>query len=259
MRQEAERVFARFSSEAGHTLNSRIANIEIAMGVVRRVVAGRDHRALRELARAIEMLKSAAQSAMWFGRAWQPPQYDQFDLATVAARLARRYRGRRLSWSVPRRLLVFADPHLIERALVELLDNARRFAPRRGGHIDVRIRRRRGRARGKPIPQVIVEVEDNGPGIPGDRKEQVFQPYHSEDRSHFGLGLSIVRRVAEAHAGTAGEYGHPGTGALFRIVLPQPHAEVPQCHRKLQAPRGGPGPVPRDGSGGKGRNPGPRS
>ncbi|MCE5279565.1 MAG: ATP-binding protein [Planctomycetaceae bacterium] len=210
-----ECALAEFSREAGHILLGRIAGVEAAMGILQRQAASSCKDALGQLSRSIEMLKGAATSAMWYGRAWQKPQFVRFDLADLTARLRRQYARRRFLWQLPRRLVIWGDPHLIERAVVELFENARRFVPRRGGRIGVRMSRRGAGS------HVVIEVCDNGPGVPAAMKRKVFRPYHSQDCGHFGLGLSIVRRVAAVHGGTAQEVGRPGCGARFRIVLPQ--------------------------------------
>ncbi len=69
---------------------------------------------------------------------------------------------------------------------------------------------------------VKIEVEDRGPGVQQDQKEAIFQPFTSGRVKGMGLGLSIVRGIAEALGGTALESGEPGKGARFVILLPVP-------------------------------------
>ena len=223
--RQTERILAKFSSEAGHTLNTRIANVEIAMTVLKHALTSNLAETFTDLENAVELLKSAAQNAMRFGKAWREPKFAAFSLTDLLAVLKSRYRPNRFAWTLPRNVNITGDSQLIEKAIIELLDNARRFAPARGGKISVKVcqknRTNVRRTRQQNRRQVVIDVRDNGPGIPNCGKESIFLPYHSSDRTHFGLGLSIVRRIVESHGGTVNECGRVGMGANFKIVLPQ--------------------------------------
>ncbi len=110
------------------------------------------------------------------------------------------------------------DAALLDRALSNLLDNALRVTPD-GGRISVQVAMARNGMR--------VEVSDTGPGVALDDQESVFDLFyqaskHRESRGNSGLGLAIVRRVAELHGGRAGLRSKPGEGATFFIELPAP-------------------------------------
>src|SRR5690606_14875550 len=108
------------------------------------------------------------------------------------------------------------DAALLDRALSNLLDNALRVTPD-GGRVAVRVAMAETGMR--------VEVTDTGPGVALDDQESVFDVFyqtskHRESRGSSGLGLAIVRRVAELHGGRAGLRSQPGQGATFFIELP---------------------------------------
>ena len=69
-------------------------------------------------------------------------------------------------------------------------------------------------------PAVRIEVEDSGGGVPDEKKESIFQPFHSGRVRGMGLGLSIVKGIVDAHGGTVYEDGTAGKGAKFVILLP---------------------------------------
>lgn len=106
---------------------------------------------------------------------------------------------------------VNADPTLLARALAGLLDNARRY-----GAKTVRLH-----VRGR-LARVRFEVEDDGPGFaPGD-EARAFEPFWRgpSDTRGEGLGLALVRRIAEAHRGEAGAENRAGGGARVWVELP---------------------------------------
>ena len=108
------------------------------------------------------------------------------------------------------------DASLIERALSNLIDNALRVTPA-GGTVAVSVEQRPDGVR--------VQVRDSGPGVAESDQPRVFDLFyqaskHREHRGSSGLGLALVRRVAELHGGIAGLQSEPGNGSTFFIDLP---------------------------------------
>ncbi|MTV28772.1 hypothetical protein FTX61_25840, partial [Nitriliruptoraceae bacterium ZYF776] len=100
----------------------------------------------------------------------------------------------------------------------DLIANAVSFSPA-GGTVTLKAARQ-GR-------WVVAQVEDEGPGIPPDKLEAIFERFYSERPSgekfgtHSGLGLSISKQIVEAHGGTiAAENRSPAGGARFTVRLP---------------------------------------
>jgi signal transduction histidine kinase len=71
-----------------------------------------------------------------------------------------------------------------------------------------------------PIPTVIVEVSDNGPGVPADLTDRIFNPFFTTKPQGSGLGLAIVRKIVDAHDGQIDVSSSPATGTRFRVTLP---------------------------------------
>jgi signal transduction histidine kinase len=68
---------------------------------------------------------------------------------------------------------------------------------------------------------VVIEVRDNGPGIPDEELPYVFESFHSGSlRGGTGIGLAIVKTIVEAHGGAVSAENLPGGGACFRLRLP---------------------------------------
>jgi two-component system sensor histidine kinase MprB len=112
--------------------------------------------------------------------------------------------------------LIDADPDAIERAVGNLVDNAVKWSPE-GGEIQMRVLIEAGASQG------TVAVCDEGPGIPAADLPHVFDRFYrsasARSKSGSGLGLSIVRRIAEVHGG--GVAAHPlPRGVEMRLTLP---------------------------------------
>ncbi len=112
---------------------------------------------------------------------------------------------------------VEADPHRLEQALRNLIENAIKFSPA-GGEVRVIAWRRDGEAG--------LTVTDDGPGIPAAELEHVFDRFFRTDDARgrtvggSGLGLAICREVARAHHGRVWVESTEGEGSAFSIALP---------------------------------------
>jgi two-component system, OmpR family, sensor histidine kinase KdpD len=116
---------------------------------------------------------------------------------------------------------VRADSAQLERAFVNVLENARRHAD---GH-PVSVRARAVRTQGGHTDRVIVRVADRGPGIPPLQLERVFEPFYrgpgvQGDHPGSGLGLAIARGFVQANGGKLYVESLPGQGATFVFELP---------------------------------------
>ena len=112
---------------------------------------------------------------------------------------------------------VNGDPGRLRELVSVLLDNAVKYADA-GGRVEVALRREHRKA--------IIEVSDNGPGIPRDALPHVFDRFYRVDEARSresggtGLGLAIARHIVDAHGGRCELYSEPGRGATFRLILP---------------------------------------
>jgi signal transduction histidine kinase len=109
--------------------------------------------------------------------------------------------------------MVRVDPQRVTQVLLNLLDNASAHTPS-GSPVEVRVR--------DGDSSWSLEVADSGGGLMPGSEDAVFQAFHKRPQSRgSGLGLTIVKGIAEAHGGSAGVTNHPGQGATFWMKVPR--------------------------------------
>jgi signal transduction histidine kinase len=146
------------------------------------------------------------------------------DLGSLVTRVAELHRapaerkGQRLEAKVEGALpAVSGDPDYLERAVANLVDNALKYTPEKG---TIRVAARRSGER------VLVEVADDGIGIPAADLPRIWERFYRVDKSRSrsmggtGLGLAIVKHIAQAHGGSVDVTSAPGRGSTFRLLLP---------------------------------------
>ena len=142
------------------------------------------------------------------------PVVGSVDLAEVVERAASRVRRRAVSVTIDLDVAsweMVGESAALERAVTNLLDNAAKYSPR-GGTIRV------------SLHDGVLTVDDEGPGIAAEDRAHVFERFWRAKESRTmpgsGLGLSIVRQVAERHAGSVAAEEAPGGGARLVLRLP---------------------------------------
>ncbi|MGI8446680.1 MAG: sensor histidine kinase, partial [Streptosporangiaceae bacterium] len=157
----------------------------------------------------------------------RPIEHRPVDLLTLAADAVQDARiiapGRDITLDVGSgaAFLVLGDEVRLRQVIGNLMNNALTHTP---DGIPVAVRLLAGPR--QPVPSVILEVADRGPGLRQDQAEHVFERFYRADQARTrtaggtGLGLAIVAALVAAHDGTVALKTAPGQGATFRITLP---------------------------------------
>ena len=124
--------------------------------------------------------------------------------------------GHKISYDGPKQATITARPDDLYRAITNLVENAVRFGAVVAITLDV------------SGSQVVIEVDDDGPGIDDARKNMVLEPFvrgdearNMDEATGFGLGLSIAQSIIAAHGGALSLHDHQPRGLTARIVLPR--------------------------------------
>jgi two-component system osmolarity sensor histidine kinase EnvZ len=145
-----------------------------------------------------------------FARGEGTEQAEPVNLSAVLEEVAAgaRRSGAEVAVDVPEALTLSLRANAVRRAITNLVDNARRHA-----HRVALVAMPQGR-------MVFVTVDDDGPGIPLERRESVFRPFESDSSGGTGLGLTIARDIVRAHGGEIVLEDSPLGGLRARIRLP---------------------------------------
>ncbi len=147
-----------------------------------------------------------------------PLQKQTLNLSDVIQQLVDLYQpamaehNQELGLDLQSQITVDADPSLLSRAVVNLLDNELTHLPR-GSRVTIRVR--------SSADSAEILIEDNGPGFPAELRDRMFDRFVKGKHSKgHGLGLAFVNAVAQAHGGTISIADAPAGGAQISLKLP---------------------------------------
>lgn len=200
-------------ANASHELRSPLARMKMAVSMLEDAAPERRERLKREIDTNVAELDALVEEVLLASRLDASntlDQHESVDLLGLAAEEAARVDGS--VDGVP--LSVSGDERLLRRALRNLLENARRYG---GDEVSVLLERDGDCA--------TVKVCDRGPGVPETMRERIFEPFfrlpgHAEQAGGVGLGLSLVKQIAERHGGQVRCEARAGGGSCFLLALP---------------------------------------
>ena len=219
-------------AQLAESFNRAAAHIQELVGAHRLLLANASHELRTPLSRirlGLEMLKSNPQAnvdvtqdiaeldalideillASRLGALQSLDAKEDIDLLALLAEECAHYENVTLDGAV---VLVHGEPRLLRRLIRNLLENAKRH-----GVPPVQVTLRRDGA------NAVFDVTDAGPGVPAEEREHIFTPFYrtrgTTESTGAGLGLSLVRQIAELHGGNAIVAALP-SGSCFRVTIP---------------------------------------
>ncbi len=212
-RDERLKALGRMSAVLGHELRNPIAALKgHAQLLLEEAEAGRpvQDRAKRVVSEA-KLLENLTFQVLDFVRTGEIVLAKVYldDLAGSAAALSD---VAPVAIDAPEGVAWYLDRARMEQALINLLVNAAQ-----AGEVGAEI----GLAIDCDEETLRISVRDRGPGIPEEDLERIFQPFYTSRAKGTGLGLALVRRIAEAHGGEVRAANHAGGGAVPTVTIPR--------------------------------------
>ena len=200
-------------ANASHELRSPLARMKMALAMLEDAPPARRETLRREIDTNIAELDALVEEVLLASRldaSQTLERRERVELLALAVEEAARFEADVDGVAVT----VDGDDRLLRRALRNLLENARRYG---GGEIALRVQAQGGYA--------VLRVCDRGPGVPEESRERIFEPFyrlpgHAELAGGVGLGLSLVKQIAERHGGSIGCEARDGGGSCFELLLP---------------------------------------
>ena len=217
-----------FVADASHELRTPLTSVLANLELLEARLEGEDAEIADAALRSSRRMRRLVQDLLLLARAdagRRPPRrrVDLGDIVREAVAEAAPVAGdQALEVDAPPGILVDGAPDDLHRLALNLIENAISHTPA-GTSIQATVRREGEHA--------LLEVRDDGPGVPPELRERVFERFVRGDgdtgaRAGSGLGLAIVRAVAESHGGSARLESAAGGGARFTVRLPVGHAPL---------------------------------
>jgi PAS domain S-box-containing protein len=224
--ERADRAKSVFLAAASHDLRQPLQTLKFLQGSLAPEHSDIEGKALiDDIGHSIDTMSSMLSSLLDINRLETgnlAPSKCDFPVSeifnSIAADLLRPLTEKGLQWRVvPCEVVVHSDKRMLEEMIRNLMSNAIRYTDQ--GKILMGCRRANGKLR--------IEVWDTGIGIPGDQLPNIFEEYYCDaERGGFGLGLAIVRRLAELLDHRVDVRSTPGKGTAFSIEVPRGRSQT---------------------------------
>lgn len=201
-------------ANASHELRSPLARLKMAVSLMETASPASRASLKQEIENDIRELDALVEEVLLASRLDAAPQLDRHDPVHLLALAAEE--GAYVDAHVEGAdVMVRGDERLLRRALRNLLENARRYGGSEPPEVSVAVEGN----------EAVVRVCDRGPGVPEDQRERIFEafyrmPGHAEHAGGVGLGLSLVRQIAQRHRGQVRCESRAGGGSCFSLRLP---------------------------------------
>jgi two-component system OmpR family sensor kinase len=200
-------------ANASHELRSPLARIRMGLELMDPEVAFKEE-IQRNIAELDQLIDEILLASRLDARETDIGTFEPLDLTGLAAEECARASAELVPSDDGRPLVVPGVAKLLRRVLRNLLENANRYSD---GPVKVELRREGDAA--------VVRVRDRGPGVPPAERERIFEPFYrlagaSERFGGVGLGLALVRSIAQRHHGTVECEDQQGGGACFVLRVP---------------------------------------
>lgn len=209
----------RFLGDVAHELCSPLARMEVALAILEQRVEARDRASLADVQEELREMSRLAAELLSFSKASldaKPPALESVPVLFIAEAAAKREKSVNVEFRIPATCRVLAQPGLLERALANLLRNARQHGSENGKIVV------EARPEGSDL---LLSVADSGAGVEDAVLPQIFDPFFRPDLARTreaggtGLGLAIVKTCVEGCGGMVSAQNVPGAGLKVTMRL----------------------------------------
>jgi signal transduction histidine kinase len=214
-----ERLWAGMARESAHQLGTPLSSLSGWIELLEdRASDGMSQSAIAHMRTDLERLDRVAHR---FERIGREPKFEEINVAAIVERMTKYFQARVPTLAntivveseiAPRLAVVHGDPVLLEWAIEVLTKNAIDALAGRGGSVKLS-------AQPSSDDAVVIRVADDGPGVPRELRDRVFEPGFSTKQSGWGIGLSLAKRIVEENHGGKLVLAPTTQGATFEIIL----------------------------------------
>ena len=195
-------------SGISHDLRTPLTRMKLQLAFVK------DEKISKKLSNDITEMEKMLNEYLNFSSLRSVEKTETFDLSELLETIVQKYEKKKITSDVPERVYLDGRKNLIQRCLHNLIDNSIKYSEKT--LISLK----------KSSSNITITVDDDGPGIPKNERENVFKPFYKIDKSRgdskssVGLGLSIASDIVRSHGGNILLETSPKNGLRVKIFLP---------------------------------------
>ena len=195
-------------SGISHDLRTPLTRMKLQLAFVK------DEKISKKLANDITEMEKMLNEYLNFSSSRSVEKTETFDLSELLETIVQKYEKNKITTDIPERVYLDGRKNLIQRCLNNLIDNSIKYSEK----ILISLK--------KSANNITITVDDDGPGIPKNERENVFKPFYKIDKSRgdskssVGLGLSIASDIVRSHGGNILLETSPKDGLRVKIFLP---------------------------------------
>ena len=162
----------------------------------------------------IEEMEKMLNEYLEFSRHQKNEETESVNLNNLIQEIIKKYEGKKISTLLEENIEINIRSNAIRRCLINLIDNGLSY----GEKVEINTK--------KTIDDVLIVIDDNGPGIPEKEYQNVMKPFYridksrSQNKSGVGLGLSIANDIIRSHGGNISLEKSPSSGLRVKVSLP---------------------------------------
>jgi len=195
-------------SGISHDLRTPLTRIKLQLAFIK------DKEISKKLSNDVTEMEKMLNEYLQFASSSSAEKTETFDLSDLLESTVIKYERKEITTDIPERVFLDGRKNLIERCFNNLIDNSIKYST----SILISLK--------KSANSIIIIIDDDGPGIPKNERENVFKPFYKIDKSRneakssVGLGLSIASDIIKSHGGKISLENSPNNGLRVKISLP---------------------------------------